>query len=269
MTVLSVIIPIYNKAPFLRRCLDSCVKQVSNEVEFILVDDGSTDGCKDIIKEYDDPRFRVFRKRNGGVSSARNYGIEKAKGKYITFLDADDEYPAGAVKTMISHCGQHQEKITEYNHKRQYGITPPKLVRVVNSGVFNFTMRQTCWWGVWNKVFEREFLIENNIRFDEQCNYGEDEVFVLECLIRNNAYRHIFAVTLIRHFDDKNSLVHLLNHEGVLEQWQAEQRILERLEDPVWKRRVKSLIEEHENSIIYKRRLGGLTPQRFISAVSK
>ena len=270
MILLSVIIPIYNKAPFLRRCLDSCAKQQSDRVEFILVDDGSTGGCKDIIKEYTDPRFRVFHKENGGVSSARNFGIEQAKGKYITFLDADDEYPTWGVNTMLPHCWG-REALIEFNHKRQHGTFPPRLTKIVQAGVYSLDTRQSCWWGVWNKIFKRSFIIENNIRFDEECNYGEDEVFVIECLIRCKTYRHIYAISLIRHFDDKNSLVHSLTYKGILEQWYASKRIAARLEktDPEYAKKVWGVIHEHEESFIYKRRLGGLTPQKFLDAVKK
>ncbi len=88
----SVIVPVYKVEDYLERCLDSLCAQNLKDVEFLLIDDGSPDRCGDICEEYaiKDSRFRVFHKENGGLSSARNYGIERAIGEYIMFVDSDD-----------------------------------------------------------------------------------------------------------------------------------------------------------------------------------
>ena len=86
---LSIIIPVYNEANFLRRCLDSVY--ANDEVEVIIVDDGSTDGSFEICQEYEDKGFKLIQNEHSGVSVARNTGIQLAEGEYITFLDSDDE----------------------------------------------------------------------------------------------------------------------------------------------------------------------------------
>lgn len=88
----SVIVPVYKVEALLPRCLDSLMAQTLDEVEFLLVDDGSPDNCGKMCDEYaaKDPRFVVFHKKNGGLASARNYGIRRAKGDYLMFLDSDD-----------------------------------------------------------------------------------------------------------------------------------------------------------------------------------
>lgn len=88
----SVIIPVYNAARTLRRCLDSLVDQSFDDYELLLINDGSTDGSDAICREYANvyPCIRYFAKENGGVSSARNLGLEQAKGEYILFVDSDD-----------------------------------------------------------------------------------------------------------------------------------------------------------------------------------
>lgn len=90
--LISVIIPVYNVEPFLRRCVDSIIGQTYSSLEIILVNDGSPDNCGDICDEYaqKDSRVRVIHKENGGLSDARNAGIEKANGEFITFVDSDD-----------------------------------------------------------------------------------------------------------------------------------------------------------------------------------
>ena len=90
--MISVIIPVYNVEKYLRKCLDSILKQTYKDVEIILVDDGSKDASGAICDEYanTDVRIKVLHKENGGVSSARNVGLCLATGEYVTFIDADD-----------------------------------------------------------------------------------------------------------------------------------------------------------------------------------
>jgi len=90
----SIIIPVYNKKPHIKRCLDSVFKQTNNEFEVIIIDDNSTDGSLEEIKKYDDSRINVYRRTEPGPGgyAARNLGIEKAKYEWIAFLDADDEW---------------------------------------------------------------------------------------------------------------------------------------------------------------------------------
>ncbi|MGR2945614.1 glycosyltransferase family A protein [Vibrio vulnificus] len=88
----SIIIPLYNKKGLISKTIESVLSQTYINFEIIVVDDGSTDGSIESISGLNDERLKLFRKKNGGVSSARNYGIKKAEGQYVAFLDADDEY---------------------------------------------------------------------------------------------------------------------------------------------------------------------------------
>lgn len=95
----SVIIPLYNKADTIERAVRSVLAQTFPQFELIIVDDGSTDGGAEVVRSISDPRIRLIRKENGGVSSARNAGIEASKFEYVTFLDADDEYLPDCLET--------------------------------------------------------------------------------------------------------------------------------------------------------------------------
>ena len=95
----SIIIPIYNASKYLKRCLDSVINQTKTELEIILINDGSTDNSEEIIKEYKDKRIRYFKNKNQGIGKTRNFGITKATGKYIMFLDSDDFLDKHACKT--------------------------------------------------------------------------------------------------------------------------------------------------------------------------
>lgn len=98
MTKYSFIIPLYNKGWRIKRSIDSVLRQECNDLEIIVVDDGSTDDSADYVKAYQDDRIKYIYKKNGGVSSARNKGIEEATGEWIIFLDADDELLDGAIR---------------------------------------------------------------------------------------------------------------------------------------------------------------------------
>ena len=103
MSLVSLIIPIYNAQTYLRRCLTSAMEQTFQDMEIILVNDGSTDGSLDICREYEkkDPRFRVIDKENTGVSDSRNQAINAAHGIYLQFLDSDDWLTPDATEIFV------------------------------------------------------------------------------------------------------------------------------------------------------------------------
>ena len=87
---ISIIVPIYNAEKYLNKCLESLTKQTKKELEFILINDGSTDKTEEIIKEYQDKRIKYFKNKNQGIGKTRNFGISKSSGKYLMFVDSDD-----------------------------------------------------------------------------------------------------------------------------------------------------------------------------------
>lgn len=111
--VLSIIIPVFNKESYLSRCFDSILKQINgleNQFEILVIDDGSTDHSGDIIQSYalNNRLFSVYSQPNSGVSAARNVGIENAQGKYILFLDADDEIIDGSLSKIADYLNSHE-----------------------------------------------------------------------------------------------------------------------------------------------------------------
>ena len=109
MPTISVIVPVYKVEPYLRQCVDSILGQTFRDFELILVDDGSPDGCPAICDEYaeQDSRVKVIHKENGGLSSARNAGLDVAKGEYIAFVDSDDWIHPEMLDTMQNRIQQH------------------------------------------------------------------------------------------------------------------------------------------------------------------
>lgn len=116
---LSIIVPVYNVEQYLRKCVDSILNQTFKEFELILVDDGSTDGSSRICDDYKekDDRICVLHKENGGVSDARNYGIDHSNGEYIAFVDSDDWIDDGMYESMMSAIVENDADIAVCGHR--------------------------------------------------------------------------------------------------------------------------------------------------------
>lgn len=207
---LSIIIPVKDEKDFIVRCLSSVEKQLTDEVECIVIDDGSTDGTTEILKKYVGKKgFQIFRQdKSRGVSDARNAGITFATGEYITFLDADDEYNNHAITTMLNATKQKKD-IVQFNHLRFYDKEKRAMLRYTNpSGTYSLYNRPHMWCMVWNKIYRTKFLKDNQIWFKTKMQFGEDEHFNLKCLLADANYWHTKEATVIKHFDNKNSLCH-------------------------------------------------------------
>ncbi|GIN96860.1 glycosyl transferase family A [Siminovitchia terrae] len=107
--LVSVVVPVYKVEKCLRRCIDSIINQTFTQIEIILVNDGSPDGSGEICDKYSmqDRRVKAFHKENGGLSDARNYGIDRAKGEYILFVDSDDYIEFDAIEKMLFYANRH------------------------------------------------------------------------------------------------------------------------------------------------------------------
>ncbi len=105
--MLSVVIPLYNKGPYIARAVASVLSQTFQDFEIVVVDDGSTDGGGDVVREIDSKKIRLLRQSNHGVSAARNVGISEAKGDLIAFLDADDEWKPGFLEKIVYLRGKY------------------------------------------------------------------------------------------------------------------------------------------------------------------
>lgn len=190
-TLISIIIPIYNVENYLRQCLDSIVAQTYQNFECILINDGSPDNSSDICREYvsKDSRFKYFEKDNGGVSSARNLGIEHSKGEYITFIDSDDWVDSDYLEALYTTLLEEGADITVstykqfnindncfYLHAFQRGydkkiFTGPELIdnlQLLSS--FDYSYGSVC-----GKLV-KSVRVEN-IRFNEETTLGEDMEF--------------------------------------------------------------------------------------------
>lgn len=188
----SIIVPIYNVEKFLPYALESCINQTLWDIEIICINDGSTDGSLEILKDYakKDSRIVVIDKENGGVSSARNVGLEAANGQWIMFLDPDDYYERNACErvwiegeegaTDLINFGTdifpHLPETTPWHRyalsvgtHRYYGFNPDILFKEPAAKPF-----------LWHQAFSRELLEKSKARFDESLIFGEDMAFLID-----------------------------------------------------------------------------------------
>lgn len=256
---LSIIIPVYNKAAFIRRCLDSVASQTNQSAQVILVNDGSTDGCLAICEEYREKYgWDVFHTDNNGVSAARNLGIDEARGDYITFLDADDFLNKEAVEFMIRNA-KFGHNIVQFGQYRLWDLSgfDERLLYPHRSieGRYNLDHLHKYWVHVWNKMYKRTFINENNIRFRDGMQFGEDTIFNSECLLANNGLYHAPEATVYHILDDKNSLCR--GNGLTLERVERLDDELCKLYDketlPTKKRWLMLAINQHRHSKLFRR----------------
>ena len=183
---ISVIIPVYNVEKFLRECLDSVVNQTMRDIEIICVNDGSTDGSLDILKEYakKDDRIIVINQTNGFVESARNNGLKIAKGEYIQFVDSDDYLELNACETAYNYALQYKADVVVFGYKNfpeQVGNVKNKRgkgLKYKEVGVFHGGLRSgrhLCYSGPCNKIYRHKII--KGCYFPEWLRCREDEHF--------------------------------------------------------------------------------------------
>lgn len=188
---ISIIVPVYNSEKYLRRCIDSILSQSFTDFELIIVDDGSKDSSPQICDEYvaKDNRVRVIHKENGGVSAARNDGLDIAKGEYVTFIDSDDWVEKEYLETLSNY---RDFDIVFFSHRLIYedGYTSELMFEAKEGNKQNIweiiaalRKNKTNWnfFGyTWNKMFRRYIIEKYKIRFIEGLRISEDEVYTLD-----------------------------------------------------------------------------------------
>lgn len=197
--------PVYNVAPYLRRCIDSLLAQTFRDFEIILVDDGSTDGSSDICEEYakiNDKENKEYKVRikvravhqpNAGVSSARNRGVDEARGVYISFIDADDWVEPDFLQAFADETAQHEDVdlVVQafFDRDEKVIAAPPNTCKTreeIDSLLFELDEHRQIGY-VWNKLFKRQVAIDSHLLFDTSLPIGEDAIFCLAFVLQCNS----------------------------------------------------------------------------------
>ena len=187
----SIIIPVYNCQRFLKRCLDSVLKQTLKEIEIIIINDGSTDNSERIIKSYKDERIKYIYQNNKGVSTARNKGLEISKGKYVGFIDSDDWIDDDFYEKLYNSAEKYAADIAVSEIIRLHKFNKKYYLKFQNETVTNKADEKFHLCDVpeksyvWNKIYRLDSLKYHNILFEENKIY-EDVVFTPEALYKLN-----------------------------------------------------------------------------------
>lgn len=209
--MISVIIPVYNAEKTMARCIDSVLEQTYQDFEILLIDDGSTDGGGVICRTYvdKDHRIRYIKKENGGVSTARNRGIDEAQGKYITFIDSDDWIENDALSALLRAAVKYDADLvsprcrgvffTATGEFEKYVFDKDDFIKVVKDNdlqkEFDNLLKASLLYSVCGRLFRRSFLLDNKIRFNPECKVLEDFCFTLNCLSVMSTFAHINKIT--------------------------------------------------------------------------
>ena len=186
MPEISIIVPVYKVEPYIHRCIDSILAQTFTDFELILVDDGSPDNCGTICDEYaaKDDRIIVIHKENGGVSSARNTGLDIASGRYIMFCDSDDWTELFWLETLYKEAETHPDMCIVAN---MWSVTgEEEICRAIGKTTTSKTTN--TYYEIWkngvspytpNKIYWKDIIDSNRLRFDPTIKLSEDLAFNL------------------------------------------------------------------------------------------
>lgn len=241
----SIIVPAYNAEATIEKCIDSILSQTLWELELIVIDDGSTDRTGELCAAYQDERLVYHRKENGGVSTARNMGIQLAKGDYIGFVDADDyivpdmcEKMYGACTATNSDIGVCDYEIVFSDSKKETytdllrgGFFGKEQIRdEVLSGFLGHVDEKGSIakfdWAIIRRFFKREFLYQNGLLFDETLSNSEDCLF---------AYMATHLAERMVYLKDERLYINIRNAQSLTRRylpdyWQQRCRIMDALE---------------------------------------
>lgn len=201
--MVSIVIPLYNSEKFITDCIKSCQNQTYDNIEIIVVDDGSTDAGYGIVDKIakKDSRIRLFHTSNGGVSSARNTGIEKSRGEYICFVDADDSIENNFVEKMLEYLRQSGADFCfSKNTFEQCAQRKEGYVKITSAEAEELLLSQRIYVGCWNKMYKKDLV--KNIRFRNDLFYGEGLYFINQ--VANNARKIIVCEDGLYHYRKVN-----------------------------------------------------------------
>ena len=238
---ISVIVPVYNTKEYLGKCIDSIINQTYQNLEIILVDDGSTDGSGDIIDGYAkrDGRIVVLHKENGGAGSARNMGLRVAKGAYIGFIDSDDWIEDGMYQALVEAMGDEwlDMVICNYSLDQDDVQNPVKNRKSIHEGIFGkqrllrYVFQRDDYKSVTayvvNKIFRKDIINagESRVEFDDAYLIGEDVLWFSQVGLRCEKIRYIDE--LYYHYVQRgSSMVHTRNLEKQMQRIDVYNRVI-------------------------------------------
>lgn len=242
MIKVSIIVPVYNVEQYIEKCLETLVNQTLQEIEIIIVNDGSTDGTKQKIEKFIlayPEKIKYLEKQNGGLSDARNYGIPSAQGKYIGFVDSDDYVELNMFEEMYKKAEEENSDMVECDFIWEY----PNKQKIDTGRMYQNKKEAFVYARVvaWNKLIKRETLEKADIKFPKGLRY-EDTEFFYKLLPSLNKISFV-KVPMVHYIQRSNSIANTQNErvKEIFEIW-----------DNIFKfYKENNLFEEYKNEIEY------------------
>ena len=230
MKKVSVIVPVYNVEKYLDKCLNSLVNQTLKDIEIIVVNDGTKDNSQDIIDKYAKKYKNIIaiKKENGGLSTARNVGIEKATGEYIGFVDSDDYIEYDMYEKMYQKAKTNDYDVVVCNLKYIYDDREVDAFSNINNDLLTKEEVKTCFLNiypsVWNKIYKNELIKDNNILFKKGV-WFEDVEFTYRLfpyinsigVVKDKFYNYVQRDGAITRTFDERMYHYIDNLNGVVE----------------------------------------------------
>ena len=242
MPKVSVIVPIYNVEKYLEKCINSLLSQTLEDIQIILVNDGSKDNSGNIAKEYEKnnkDRVIYVEKENGGLSDARNYGLKYATGDFIAFLDSDDYIEKNAYEEMYNKAIEENSDYVECDFIWEF----PNKIRVDKQYPYKNKKEMLSFVRVvaWNKLIKRQLIIDNNLEFPKGLRY-EDVEFTYKLIPFINKFAYV----------DK-PFIHYVQREGSIANVQNERtaEIFNVLDNVIEFYKKNNIYEEYRNELEY------------------
>lgn len=214
MVKVSVIVPVYNVEPYLDKCLSTLVSQTLEDMEIIVVNDGATDNSQRIIEDYARkyPKIKAYIKKNGGLSDARNYGLQYASGEYIGYIDSDDYVETDMFELLYNKAKENDSDIVECNLRHTY----PDM-EDIEIGKKIQDKKEMLMFGrsvVWNKIYKREWLLNTGVIFPKGLVY-EDVEFFLKLVPHIRRYSYVDDASV--HYVQRSSSINNMSSAKTLD----------------------------------------------------
>lgn len=226
LPLVSIIIPVYNTGASAKLLVEKLSNSSYSNLEILLIDDGSTDNSAEILEKIKNPKIKLVRQKNRGVSSTRNLGIKNAKGKYLLFVDSDDDILPNFVSSFVSAIDSSDgvslavsavryKKLATHTTEDVYLDVPHRnQSETLEDYVVRLLFHDGRMYPVFNKIFRADIVKKNHLRFDESLKFAEDTKFVLDYLKASKGeIKFVPEPLYVYHFGTETSSVVALNRD--------------------------------------------------------
>lgn len=204
MPKISIIVPCYNVEKYVKKCIESLLNQSFQDIQIIVVDDGSKDSTSSIVKSFDDPRIEYYYKENGGLSDARNFGLNYAKGEYVAFVDGDDWVEPEMYRLMYESAIQNTSDVVECAYFKDW-----KSKQIVCNVKWQPNIVRFNPYNVWLKLYKRSLIKKSSVQFKTKILY-EDFNFNLKISYYVNKVSFV-DVPLYHYIQRDGSIMHTVS----------------------------------------------------------